>query len=170
MKSSVADYRSRCRVSNSPQRVEAERRRLQGGWSDRRVAEWMKRQGAVVSYEAVRLHFKNHMDIQASARREYEASKQLAAEETRKRVTEIERLDDAIERAAGILEVYHPKIVAALEGDEKISTAEVTAGVTAFADLRQLIMARAKLLGVAGQDEVTELLIQALTSEPEASA
>ncbi len=160
-----AGYGARCRVCNSPLRSEADKHKLEDGWSDQRVTDWLGEQGVVVSRVAVRSHFVNHLDVKADARREYRKAQGVQEAAVEKRVSDIERLDKAIEQNAEIAAAYAEAAKGAVVARDRLSMAQVTAGTGAFSELRQAIQTKAKLLGDTPQDDLAELLIRALSGE-----
>ena len=158
-------YGARCRVCNSPLRSEADRHKIEDGWNDQRVADWLVEHGLVVSRVAVRSHFVNHLDVKADARREYQRAQTVHEAAVEKRVSDIERLDRSVELNARISEEYAKATLVALKSDRKLSMVQVTAGTAAFSELRQAITAKAKLLGDTPQDDLAELLISALAGD-----
>lgn len=166
-----AGYGTRCRVCNSPLRADADKHRLEDGWSERQVQRWLEERGVEASRESVRSHFRNHTSVREEAREQYEIAQGTHAKAVEKRVNDIERLDRSIELNAKIGEEYAAAALVALKSDGKLGMAQVTAGTAAFSELRQAITAKAKLLGDTPQDDLAELLISALSGdEPEAAS
>ncbi len=163
------EYGRRCKVCNCSTRAEADRLKLAEGWSDQRIADWLGEHGVIVSRVAVRSHFLNHADVKADARREYARAQGVGAAAVEKRVSDIERLDRSIELNAKIAEEYAESTLAALKNGQKLSMAQVTAGTAAFSELRHAIQAKANLLGDTPQDDLTDLLVRALSGDDDAT-
>ncbi|MDE2099049.1 MAG: hypothetical protein KGL39_17480 [Patescibacteria group bacterium] len=164
-----AGYGTRCRVCNSPLRAEADKHRLDDGWSERQVHRWLEESGVEASRESVRSHFRNHTSVREEAREQYEQAKTVHEAAVEKRVSDIERLDWAIGANAEIAQAYMPAAKDAMSKGEKLGLAQVTAGTAAFSELRQAIAAKAKLLGDTPQDDLAEMLVRALSGEDAAT-
>ncbi|MGE5593807.1 MAG: hypothetical protein ACM3X3_09035 [Betaproteobacteria bacterium] len=108
-----AGYSARCKVCNSPHRVQIEEWARKEGLSPRAISARLASEfGEPVSHKAVWRHLKDHFDVRAEARGLYEESKAKMEEFAGKRVSEVEELDGAIARAAAL----NRKVTALLDG------------------------------------------------------
>ncbi|NPV30646.1 MAG: hypothetical protein HPY58_13565 [Firmicutes bacterium] len=89
-------YSARCKVCNSPHRVEIEKWVKEGGISAREVARRLAEMGEKISHEAIRRHMLEHFDVTAEAREQYQKSQEQFERAVQRRLSDIEMLDATI--------------------------------------------------------------------------
>ena len=87
-------YSSQCKVCNSPRRLEIEAWSKTDGLSSRAIAVRLKGE---ISHAAINSHMKDHYNVQAAAREEYYKSNENLKAEAKKRLTDIQILDELIQ-------------------------------------------------------------------------
>lgn len=93
-----AGYASRCKVCNSPHRVEIELWAKRDGLSSREIASKMLSEfDEKVSHTAVATHLSEHYDVKAEARDQYYQSKENIKTDAAKRLSDLEILDAIIQ-------------------------------------------------------------------------
>lgn len=89
-----AGYSSRCRVCNSPHRVEIEKWCEDEGLSSRAAANRAHKEfNEKINYQSVWNHMSEHFDVKTEAREQYQKSQQRLQQNVQKRLSDIEMLD-----------------------------------------------------------------------------
>jgi hypothetical protein len=89
-----AGYSSQCKVCNSPKRLEIEGWSKTDGKSSREISVMLHGE---ISHTAINSHMKEHYDVQAAAREEYYKSNENLEKDAKKRLTDIQILDELIQ-------------------------------------------------------------------------
>ncbi len=93
-----AGYSARCKVCNSPHRALVEKWTKEDGLSPRVIAERAKRElGWEVSHKSIWQHLREHFDVRAEAREQYQKSQAQLQELAQKRLSDLEMLDAIIQ-------------------------------------------------------------------------
>jgi len=155
-----AGYSARCRVCNSPHRVEIERWCRDEGLSPRRAAaRLLEEHGEKISHMSIRQHMRDHFDVRAEAREQYRRSQEQFEQQVAKQLSDIEMLDQI---ARGNFELYQAArawLAELVEARERVPKAlvdllEVTAG-----EVRQQLKQKADLLGEDPLDDLSQVLL-----------
>ncbi|WPD20192.1 hypothetical protein [Thermaerobacter composti] len=151
-----AGYSSRCKICNHPRRAAIEQWHLDGA----SFREIQRRLEGTVSFAAVRNHFVEHFNVREEAFLQWEASQQQLEQAGAKRVSDIQLIDQVIERSAKLNAAAASRIQEYMERNEKPPKALVDLyGVTA-AELRQHAKAKQELLGETPADDLAEVLMR----------
>ena len=152
-----AGYSSRCKLCNHPRRAEIESWHLDEG---ARFREIERRLNGEISHVAIRRHFLDHCNVRQEAAIQYQASQMQLEQAAGQRVSEIQLIDQVIERSARLNAAAAKRIQEYMDRDEKPPKALVDLyGVTA-AELRQHAKAKQELLGETPADDLAEVLMR----------
>lgn len=177
-----AGYSARCRVCNSPHRVEIERWCKEEGLSPRAAAaKLLEQHKEKITHVSIWKHMNEHFDVRAEAREQYQKSQRQMQQLAQKQVSDIEMLNSIargeyeLHQAARLwldeLVAYRAKIPKTL-----VDLFAVTAG-----EVRQQLRQKQVLLGedsegrladamVATLEELQELYLNAHRSQEEADS
>lgn len=93
-----AGYSSWCKVCNSQHRVQIERWAKEDGLSSRAISAKLKEEfGEKISYKSIWQHLREHFDVRAEAREQYQKSQVQLQELAQKRLSDLEMLDAIIQ-------------------------------------------------------------------------
>lgn len=145
----MVGYSSRCKVCNSPYRVAIEQWSREG-FSSRQIAERLEQEyDERISYRAIHRHMQEHFDVQETAREQYERSQQLMRQETAKVLSDVERLEQAINRNYELFLMVHGWLAELVRiRADKLPHALVQLYKAANEEIRQHIKQKQELLGL----------------------
>lgn len=150
-----AGYSTRCKVCNHPRRAEIERWIKEEGISYREAA---RRLDGAISHEAIRRHCDEHFNIREEAALQYRASQEQLQAMAARRVSEIELLDQAIERAARLNAAAAQWIDEIMAARDKLPKSLVDLFAATAAELRQHAKTKAELLGDSPTDHLANTI------------
>lgn len=139
-----AGYSTRCKVCNHPRRVEIERWHSEEGASYREI---QSRLDGEISYSAIGRHFKEHCNVQEEATIRYQASQVQFEKHVSARLTDVERLDDSIDRAHRLSKVAEEQIRTYINQGSPPPKALVDLYSAASSELRQTNKTKMEALG-----------------------
>ena len=88
---------ARCKVCNSPHRAQIERWAKEDGLSFREIERRLADLGEVISNPAIGRHFREHFDVPSAVREQYQKSREVMQDTVKKRLSDLEILDDIIQ-------------------------------------------------------------------------
>lgn len=137
-------YSSQCKVCNHPRRAEIERWYLEEGVSYREIE---RRLDGAASFVAIGRHLRNHCNVQQEAAIQYQASQVQFEKYVSARLTDIERLDDSIDRAHRLSKVAEEQIQVYITKGSPPPKALVDLYSAASSELRQTKKTKMEALG-----------------------
>lgn len=146
----AAGYSSRCKLCKSSHRVDAERWVKEDGLSFREVERRLADMGESISNPAIVRHFREHFDVQAEARDQYEKSKAFLQEAVEKRLSDMEMLDEVIANNHQVnrqTTSWVKKLTKMGKRAPKLPMSLVTLHEKTAAEMRQAIKTKLELLG-----------------------
>lgn len=151
-----AGYSSRCKICNHPRRAEIEQWHLDGA----SFREIQRRLEGNISFAAIRNHFVEHFNVKQEAALQYQASQQQLDQAATQRVSEIQLIDQAIERSARLNAAAGKWLEEMVQAREKPPKALVDLYAATAAELRQHAKAKQELLGETPADDLAEVLMR----------
>lgn len=139
-----AGYSTRCKVCNHPRRVEIEQWHLECGIGYREIE---RRLNGEITNPAIRRHFLEHCNVQEEAAVRYQAAQERFEEKVEKRLSDLERLDDSIDRAHRLSKAAGEAIGQLVQSGEKLPKTLVDLYAAASAELRQTQKTKMEALG-----------------------
>ncbi|MGE5552840.1 MAG: hypothetical protein ACM3XZ_02815 [Betaproteobacteria bacterium] len=139
-----AGYSTRCKVCNHPRRAEIERWHFEEGASYREIE---RRLEGATSFVAIGRHFREHCNVQEEAAVRYRAAQERFDEQVEKRLTDLERLDDSIDRAHRLSKAAGETIEQLVRNGGKLPKTLVDLYAAASAELRQTKKTKMEALG-----------------------
>lgn len=171
-------YSSRCKVCNSPRRVEIEKWAKEDGLSPRAISARLEREfGEKISYKSIWQHLNEHFDIKAGAREQYEKSQEQYEKLVQRRLSDVEVLDRTVAENYELSLATTAWLKSLLERRRRIPLSLVQLREKLQSEMRQAIKQKAELLGddpmsrlADGVATWLELVQAAMADENEQSA
>jgi len=137
-------YSTRCKVCNHPRREEIEKWHLEEGIAYREIE---RRLNGKITNPAIRRHFLEHCNVKEEAAIRYRAAQEQFEQVVTKRVSDLERLDDSIDRAHRLSAAAEEQISEILQNKAKLPKTLVDIYAAASTELRQTVKVKLELLG-----------------------
>ncbi len=156
-------YSSRCRVCNSPHRVEVEQWCKDEGLSPRTVALRLREAyGEKISHQSIWLHMKEHFDVQAEAREQYQKSQANMQKAAEKQLSDIEMLDSIAQESYDLHKSVKEWLRQLVENKDRVPKSLVDLLSVTAGEVRQHLKAKAELLGDDPGSKVADAMVATL--------
>lgn len=155
-----AGYSARCRVCNSPHRVEIERWCKDEGLSSRRAAaRLLAEYGEKIDHTSIWQHMRDHFDVRAEARERYRISQQQFEEQVKKELSDLQMLDRVIQSDYELHQATASWLNELTKGREKMPMSLVLLHEKAASEMRQAIKQKLEILGDDPESKKAEALL-----------
>ncbi len=156
-------YSSRCRVCNSPHRVEIEQWCKEEGLSPRAAAaRLLEVYGEKVSHQSVWQHMRDHFDVQAEAREQYRKSRANMEKGVGKTLSDIEMLEAIAQGSYDLNQAAAEWVKKLVKEKEKIPGTLVDLLATTAGEVRQQIRTKLELLGEDPGSKIADAMVATL--------
>lgn len=161
-----AGYSSRCKVCNSPHRVEIERWAQENGMSPRAISARLASEfGESIGYKSIWQHLREHFDVKAEAREQYQKSQEQLKQQVKKRLSDLEMLDAIAQGDFELHEAARAWLNELMEARAKIPKTLVDLLAATAGEVRQQLKQKQAMLGedpaADGLEDLADILRQA---------
>lgn len=161
-----AGYSSRCRVCNSPHRVDIEKWCKEEGLSPRAASTRLLQEfGEKISHQSIWKHMNEHFDVKAEAREQYQRSQAQMQQAVQKRLSDIEMLDALVQGNYELHQAAQAWVKDLIAQRGKIPKALVDLLAATAGEVRQQLKQKLAMLGedptANGLEDLADILRQA---------
>lgn len=161
-----AGYSSRCKVCNSQHRAEIERWAKEDGLSPRAIAAKLSSEFEEnIGYKSIWQHLREHFDVKAEAREQYQKSQAQLQELVQRRLSDLEMLDAIIKGDFELHQAARAWLNELVASRAKIPKTLVDLLAATAGEVRQQLKQKQAMLGEdpaeRGLEDLADILRQA---------
>lgn len=158
-----AGYSARCKVCNSPHRVQVEQWATEEGLSPRAIsARLAKEFQESIGHKSIWQHLREHFDVRTEARERYQKSQVIMEKAVKKQLSDIEMLDSIARESYDLHKSAKEWLKELVENKGRIPKSLVDLLSTTAGEVRQHLRAKAELLGDDPDSKLADAVVATL--------
>lgn len=158
-----AGYSARCKVCNSPHRVQVEQWAREEGLSPRAISARLAEEfQESIGHKSIWQHLREHFDVKAEAREQYQKSQANIEKAVEKQLSDIEMLDSIAQESYDLHKSAKEWLKQLVENKDKIPKSLVDLLATTAGEVRQHLKAKAELLGDDPGSKIADAMVATL--------